>query len=65
MFTFDLGINLANLNVEDIRYQSENLLIYLGANSQIINRDHQFILEGNQIANAGYLSPTQFTRCPV
>jgi predicted nucleic acid-binding Zn ribbon protein len=49
MFTFDLAINLATLGFEDIRYECENLLIYLGANSQIINQDYQFILEGNQL----------------
>lgn len=49
MFTFDLIVNLANLSFEDIRYESENLLIYLGGNSQIINQDHQFILENNQL----------------
>jgi predicted nucleic acid-binding Zn ribbon protein len=49
MFTFDLVIHLANLSFEDIRYESENLLIYLRGNSQIINQDNQFILEENQL----------------
>ena len=50
MFTFDLVINLANLSFEDIRYESENLLLYLRGSSQIINQDHQFILEKNQLS---------------
>ncbi|GAB3042542.1 DUF2310 family Zn-ribbon-containing protein [Spirosoma pulveris] len=49
MFTFDLVVNLASLSFDDIRYESENLLSYLGANGQIISQDYQFIQEGNQL----------------
>ncbi|WP_461129117.1 DUF2310 family Zn-ribbon-containing protein [Spirosoma aerophilum] len=49
MYTFDLVVNLANLSFEDVRYESENLLIYLGGNSQIINQEHQFIQDGDQL----------------
>lgn len=49
MFTFDLIINLSNLSFDDIQDEIENLLSYLAGNSQIINQNHQFILEDNQL----------------
>jgi len=49
MFTFDLIVNLTKLSFDDIQYEVENLLIYLGCNSQIIKQNHQYILEDNQL----------------
>ncbi|QKZ13097.1 DUF2310 family Zn-ribbon-containing protein [Spirosoma sp. KUDC1026] len=49
MFTFDLLVNLTNLSFDNIQYEIENLLIYLGSNSQIIEQKHQYILDDNRL----------------